>query len=26
VFGKEVVYDCPNSKFMDQKRVRQFKS
>lgn len=24
VFGKEVVYDCPNSKFMDQKRVRQW--
>lgn len=21
VFGKGVVYDCPNSKFMDQKRV-----
>lgn len=22
VFGKGVVYDCPNSKLMDQKRVR----
>jgi hypothetical protein len=21
VFGKGVVYDCPNSKLMDQKRV-----
>lgn len=23
VFGKDVVYDCPNSKLMEQKRVRQ---
>lgn len=22
VFGKDVVYDCPNSKLMEQKRVR----
>lgn len=23
VFGKDVVYDCPNSKLMEQKKVRQ---
>jgi sterol 14alpha-demethylase len=23
VFGKDVVYDCPNAKLMEQKRVRQ---
>lgn len=23
VFGKDVVYDCPNSKLMEQKRVRR---
>lgn len=22
VFGKDVVYDCPNSKLMEQKKVR----
>jgi sterol 14-demethylase len=22
VFGKGIIYDCPNEKFMDQKRVR----
>lgn len=22
VFGRDVVYDCPNSKLMEQKRVR----
>ncbi len=22
VFGKEVVYDCPNAKLMEQKKVR----
>lgn len=22
VFGKDVVYDCPNAKLMEQKRVR----
>lgn len=30
VFGKEVVYDCPNSKLMEQKKVcgivKKFKS
>lgn len=24
VFGKDVVYDCPNAKLMEQKRVRQY--
>ena len=23
VFGKEVVYDCPNAKLMEQKKVRE---
>lgn len=23
VFGKDVVYDCPNSKLMEQKKVRR---
>ena len=23
VFGKDVVYDCPNAKLMEQKKVRQ---
>lgn len=23
VFGKDVVYDCPNSKLMEQKKVRK---
>ena len=23
VFGKDVVYDCPNAKLMEQKRVRK---
>lgn len=23
VFGKDVVYDCPNSKLMEQKKVRE---
>ena len=23
VFGKEVVYDCPNAKLMEQKKVRR---
>ena len=26
VFGKDVVYDCPNSKLMEQKKVRMCKS
>lgn len=26
VFGKDVVYDCPNSKLMEQKKVRRFVS
>ncbi len=24
VFGKDVVYDCPNAKLMEQKKVRAF--
>ncbi len=24
VFGKDVVYDCPNSKLMEQKKVRTY--
>lgn len=24
VFGKDVVYDCPNAKLMEQKKVRKF--
>lgn len=24
VFGKDVVYDCPNAKLMEQKRVRKY--
>lgn len=23
VFGKDVVYDCPNAKLMEQKKVKQ---
>ncbi len=26
VFGKDVVYDCPNSKLMEQKKVRAYDS
>ena len=26
VFGKDVVYDCPNSKLMEQKKVRAYSS
>lgn len=26
VFGKDVVYDCPNSKLMEQKKVRILRS
>ncbi len=26
VFGKGVVYDCPNSKLMEQKKVRRIQS
>ena len=26
VFGKDVVYDCPNAKLMEQKKVRLFVS
>jgi len=25
VFGKDVVYDCPNSKLMEQKKVSQLR-
>jgi hypothetical protein len=24
IFGKDVVYDCPNSKLMEQKKVSEF--
>ena len=26
VFGSDVVYDCPNAKLMEQKKVREFKT
>ena len=25
VFGKDVVYDCPNAKLMEQKKVKSFR-
>jgi sterol 14-demethylase len=26
IFGKNVVYDCPNSKLMEQKKVKESKT